>query len=68
MPKILRVELSHDERRASKSYNPELNDIELVWWQAQYEDYPQRTQPRTDAIGQVLDKALTPDPATHASA
>ncbi|MEU5109808.1 transposase [Streptomyces sp. NPDC021354] len=25
-------------------YSPELNDIELVWRQAKYEDYPQRAQ------------------------
>ncbi|MBP5891975.1 transposase [Streptomyces scabiei] len=40
-------------------YSPELNDIELVWRQAKYEDYPQRTQTSTDDIGQAVDEALT---------
>ncbi|WP_425824703.1 IS630 family transposase [Streptomyces fractus] len=39
--------------------SPELNDIELVWRQAKYEDYPQRTQTSTDDIGRAVDKALT---------
>jgi len=38
------------------AYSPELNDIELVWRQAKYEDYPQTTTP---GIGEAVDKALT---------
>ncbi|MFK0114221.1 transposase, partial [Streptomyces sp. NPDC091217] len=41
------------------AYSPELNDIELVWRQAKYEDYPQRTQTTTPDIGKAVDKALT---------
>ncbi|MFJ4876975.1 transposase [Streptomyces sp. NPDC088745] len=40
-------------------YSPELNDIELVWRQAKYTNYPQRTQTSTDAIGQAVDEVLT---------
>ncbi|MDT0478017.1 transposase, partial [Streptomyces sp. DSM 41014] len=39
-------------------YSPELNDIELVWRQAKYADYPQHTQTSTDDIGQAVDEAL----------
>lgn len=34
-------------------YGPELNAIELVWRQAKYEDYPQRTQTGTKDIGEA---------------
>ncbi|MFI5806661.1 transposase [Streptomyces sp. NPDC051561] len=40
-------------------YSPELNDIELIWRQAKYTNYPQRSQTSTDAIGQAADEALT---------
>ncbi|MFD9910529.1 transposase [Streptomyces sp. NPDC059063] len=40
-------------------YSPELNDIELVWRQAKYQDYPQRAQTSTDAIGEAVDQAMT---------
>ncbi|CAM5236851.1 hypothetical protein SSPIM334S_04705 [Streptomyces spiroverticillatus] len=40
-------------------YSPELNETELVWRQAKHEDYPQRTQTTTDAIGKAVDRALT---------
>ncbi|WP_344443183.1 transposase [Streptomyces kunmingensis] len=40
-------------------YSPELNDIELIWRQAKYEDSPQRTQMSTDDIGQAIDVSLT---------
>ncbi|MFF4741220.1 transposase [Streptomyces sp. NPDC001262] len=39
-------------------YSPELNDIELVWRQAKYQDYPHRTQTSTDAIGKAVDQAM----------
>lgn len=38
--------------------SPELNDIELVWRQAKYQDYPQRAQTSTDAIGKAVDQAM----------
>ncbi|MFF4410346.1 transposase [Streptomyces sp. NPDC001404] len=38
--------------------SPELNDIELVWRQAKYQDYPQRAQTSTDAIGEAVDRAM----------
>ncbi|MFD7017385.1 transposase [Streptomyces sp. NPDC059928] len=37
----------------------ELNDIELVWRQAKYQDYPQRAQTGTDALGQAVDQPMT---------
>ncbi|MFF4738177.1 transposase [Streptomyces sp. NPDC001262] len=37
----------------------ELNDIELIWRQAKYQDYPQRAQTSTEAIGQAADQAMT---------
>lgn len=40
-------------------YSPELNDIELVWRQAKYQDYPQRAQTSIDAIGEAVDRAMT---------
>ncbi|MEV0446307.1 transposase [Streptomyces spectabilis] len=40
-------------------YSPELNDIELVWRQAKYQDYPQRAQTSTDSLGQAVDQAMT---------
>jgi hypothetical protein len=40
-------------------YSPELNDIELVWRQAKYEDYPQRAQTSTDSLGKAVDQAMT---------
>ncbi|MFF5011206.1 transposase [Streptomyces phaeochromogenes] len=40
-------------------YSPELNDIELVWRQAKYEDYPQRSQTSTDSLGEAVDQAMT---------
>ncbi|GAA4053717.1 transposase [Streptomyces shaanxiensis] len=39
--------------------SPELNDIELVWRQAKYQDYPQRAQTSIDAIGEAVDRAMT---------
>ncbi|WTF40771.1 hypothetical protein OHB06_01230 [Streptomyces sp. NBC_01604] len=39
--------------------NPALNDIELVWRQAKYQDYPQRAQTSIDAIGESVDRAMT---------
>ncbi|WP_353963764.1 transposase [Streptomyces sp. NBC_00237] len=39
-------------------YSPQLNDIELVWRQAKYEDYPQRSQTSTDSLGEAVDQAL----------
>lgn len=39
-------------------YSPELNDIELVWRQAKYQDYPQRAQTSTEAIGAAVDRAM----------
>lgn len=39
-------------------YSPELNDIELVWRQAKYQDYPQRAQTSIEAIGAAVDRAL----------
>ncbi|MEU5888943.1 transposase [Streptomyces sp. NPDC047461] len=39
-------------------YSPELNDIELVWRQAKYPDYPQRAQTSTEAIGAAVDRAM----------
>lgn len=38
--------------------SPELNDIELVWRQAKYQDYPQRAQTSTDAIGKAVEQAM----------
>ncbi|WP_265106081.1 hypothetical protein [Streptomyces sp. ET3-23] len=35
-----------------------MNDIELVWRQAKYQDYPHRTQTSTDAIGKAVDQAM----------
>ncbi|MFB7112708.1 transposase [Streptomyces sp. NPDC056291] len=40
-------------------YSPELNDIELVWRQAKYEDYRQRAQTSTDSLGKAVDQAMT---------
>lgn len=40
-------------------YSPELNDIELVWRQAKYADYPQRSQTSTDSLGEAVDQAMT---------
>ncbi|GGT84940.1 transposase [Streptomyces violascens] len=39
-------------------YSPELDDIELVWRQARYQDYPQRTQTSSDAIGEAVDRTV----------
>ncbi|MET7608847.1 transposase [Streptomyces avermitilis] len=39
--------------------SPELNDIELIWRQAKYQDYPQRAQTSIDAIGEAVDRAMT---------
>ncbi|MFJ2241017.1 transposase [Streptomyces sp. NPDC087859] len=39
-------------------YSPELNDIELVWRQAKYQDYPQRAQTSTEAIDAAVDRAM----------
>ncbi|MET8630557.1 transposase [Kitasatospora sp. NPDC004669] len=38
--------------------SPELNDIELVWRQAKYQDYPHRAQTSTDAIGKAVNQAM----------
>ncbi|WP_353963757.1 transposase [Streptomyces sp. NBC_00237] len=40
-------------------YSPELNDIELVWRQANDEDYPRRSQTSTDSLGEAVDQAMT---------
>ncbi|RLV08557.1 hypothetical protein CTZ27_07125 [Streptomyces griseocarneus] len=40
-------------------YSPELNDIELVWRQAKYQNYPQRAQTSIEAIGAAVDHAMT---------
>lgn len=40
-------------------YGPELNDIELVWWQAKYQDYPQCSHTSTDSHGEAVDQAMT---------
>lgn len=40
-------------------YSPQLNDIELVWRQAKYENYPQRSQTSTDSLGEAVDQAMT---------
>ncbi|AVH60848.1 hypothetical protein C4B68_39655 [Streptomyces dengpaensis] len=39
--------------------SPELNDIELIWRSAKYEDYPQRAHTELDAISAAVDQALT---------
>ncbi|MEV8021306.1 transposase [Streptomyces sp. NPDC086554] len=39
-------------------YSPELNNIELVWRQAKYQDYPQRAQTSIEAIGAAVDRAM----------
>jgi hypothetical protein len=50
-------------------YSPELNDIELVWRQAKYEDYPQRAQTSTDSLGKAVDEAMAQQrDRLHASA
>ncbi|MFF0794919.1 transposase [Streptomyces spiralis] len=38
--------------------SPELNDIELIWRQAKYQDYPRRAHTTTDAIGEAVDRAM----------
>ncbi|MEU7046762.1 transposase, partial [Streptomyces varsoviensis] len=38
--------------------SPELNDIELVWRHAKYQDYPQRAQTSIEEIGQAIDRAM----------
>ncbi|MFH8985836.1 transposase [Streptomyces varsoviensis] len=38
--------------------SPELKDIELVWRQAKYQDYPQRAQTSTNASGKAVDQAM----------
>ncbi|WP_052745378.1 transposase [Streptomyces sp. WM6386] len=52
-------------------YSPELNDIELVWRQAKYQDYLQRAQTSTEAIGAAVDPgdaaATRPDPTGNTS-
>ncbi|MCX5205914.1 transposase [Streptomyces sp. NBC_00237] len=39
-------------------YSPAVNDIELVWHQVKYQDYPRRTRTSTDAIGEAVDCAM----------
>lgn len=40
-------------------YSSELNDIELVWQQAEYEDYPQPTHTSVDSLGEAVDRTMT---------
>jgi hypothetical protein len=39
-------------------HSPELNDIELVWRQAKYQDNPKRAQASIDAMGEAVDRSL----------
>ncbi|MEV7342232.1 transposase [Streptomyces sp. NPDC093544] len=40
-------------------YSPELNDIELVWRQAKYEDHSQCAHTSVDSLGEAVDRAMT---------